>query len=510
MFDPLQNTAATPQRISRTRRADMVSGRHGPAGGPTVAARQYLAAVGDDWSAAKLEYYGSPEAKEIMWSLVHFRKWYVDAKLLELRATFSPLRIRSVGSVTLTSDYDITVSGPEDVAAVEWFNDTFRRDWGKESATVFDTNLYVKDFMPERSNFGLPAYTGSTDAPGGRRWGSADRPRTWRREAGAGEWDPATKPRLRPEPEDTEIGRPAGVQGRAAVEFDQDVAALTKQRKYMTQDEWDGYLRDLVRRMTPGKRGTATIRYRMADGVHTRAVADLAAQVAQESGSGRLRCSDQEFLDSFEHSAPDVVVRARNKVYTRLARQVRATQAAYAGSPTDELAVLAREQTSYALWHAMEAYHSEGAVRHVVGGQAGSGISVSAAQYLQSFNEQLGDLLKDMTHYQESGEAFYQSSKYLMRMADAAKRALDASNTCLGDEDLALLEQLHELGHDEHVLIRMRKNKDRFDGMPVAEKSRIATGEYGHALAIRDKDALRRRVLELGAEINARVRTGPA
>ncbi|MFF4737312.1 hypothetical protein ACFY2W_15765 [Streptomyces sp. NPDC001262] len=471
---------------------------------PTVAARHRLAEAGDDWTEAKRRYSGSPAGKEAMWSLVRFRKWYVDAKLLELRFRFPGLRIRSVGSVTLTSDYDITVSGPGDVDAVEWFNDTFRREWGKESATVFDTNLYVKDFMPERSNFALPPIdTRGPDAPW---WGASHRPRPWTHDAATGTWQPSGKPRIDPEGTDTPIAQPNSEPGRTEAEFDQDVAALTKQRTYMSQEEWDAYATDLVRRTDPAQRAAVVTRYRMADSVHARAVTDLAAQLAEETGGAPRGLTGRQLIDFHEHHQPDAVVRARNKLYVRTARQVRATQAAHALTPTDALAVLAKQQTSYSLCHAMEAYHSEGAVRHVVGGQAGSGISVTAAQYLQSFNEQLGDFLKDLLHHPESGEAFYQSAKYLMRLVDAAQRAVAATGATLRDEDLALLEQLSELGHDDYVLLRMRKNKDRFDGMPVADKSATATYAYQYALGIADKDELRRRVLALAAEINARVR----
>ncbi|MET9418933.1 hypothetical protein ABZY03_33040 [Streptomyces klenkii] len=450
-----------------------------------------MAAVGHDWAAAKHTYSATATGKEIMWSLVRFRKWYVDAKLLELRYRYPNLRIRSVGSVTLTSDYDITVSGPGDVDAVEWFNNTFRREWGKESATVFDTNLYVKDFMPERSNFALTLHDPrGPDAPW---WNAEHHPRSWKPSDTTGTWEAVGKPRIDPAGKDTEITQPTADTNRALADFDQDVAALTKQRKYMTQPQWDAYVTDIVAQAASRTRGTTATRYRAADSIHTRAVTDLAQQLAKETTAPLDGRTEQEIIDSFEHTEPDTVVRARNKLYIKLARQVRATQSAYNNDPTDENALLAKQQISYSLCHAMEAYHSEGAVRHVVGGQSGSGITVTPAHYLQSFNEQLGDFLKDLTHYADSGEAFFQSAKYLMRMVDAAQQAIRTTGVRLGDEGTALLEQLSELGHDDYVLLRIRKNRDRFDGMPTTEKSRAAVGEYRYALGVEDKDQLRQR-----------------
>jgi len=73
-----------------------------------------------------------------------FRQQFVD-ELLVLVARFekcAKCSAYSVGSITSTSDYDITVFGPRASIIVEQFNDLFNDIWGVESGLIFDTNLY--------------------------------------------------------------------------------------------------------------------------------------------------------------------------------------------------------------------------------------------------------------------------------------------------------------------------------------------------------------------------------
>jgi hypothetical protein len=50
---------------------------------------------------------------------------------------------QSVGSTTLTSDYDVSVHGENKETVVVYFNDIFSSIFGAESGDVFDTNLYA-------------------------------------------------------------------------------------------------------------------------------------------------------------------------------------------------------------------------------------------------------------------------------------------------------------------------------------------------------------------------------
>ncbi|MEU7166204.1 hypothetical protein AB0A70_16380 [Streptomyces morookaense] len=481
------------------------------AGTPFEQARRLLEAADNDWSAAKERYAGAGQSPDRMWSLFHYRKVCIDAKLLELRSRHPQLRIRSVGSANPTSDYDITVSGPGAAQAVAEFNEGFRREWGKESATVFDVNLYVKDFMPERGNFAFPYAPGTP----GLRWTDAElltplngdprRARSWKQRDG-GTWEPDGARRLDPERPDSGIVEPRDPLARAVAEADQDIAALSKLRKYMDGAEWHAYVEQLGNLVPQSAREETLRRHRTAEAVHHRATAELAGRLRTETAHARPGSTDEAYIEELEHSRPDAVVRARNLIYAEHAAQLRTAQERHDAAPSDALALDIRRRTSYALWHAMEAYHSQGAVLDVVGKQAKSDVTVTGAHYLQSFNEQLGDLLKDLKHYGDAGEAFYRSAKYLQRMVAAAHRALAATGAALDDEQLALLTQLEEISSADGTLLAIRGSREDYAPASAEDKSGIATDIYGRTLGITDKASLRRAVLELGARVNAVVR----
>ncbi|WP_411139854.1 hypothetical protein [Streptomyces sp. x-80] len=475
-------------------------------------ARRLLDASDNDWSTAKERYGDAGQAPDRMWSLFHYRKVYIDAKLLELRSRHPALRIRSVGSANPTSDYDITVSGPGAAQAVAEFNASFRREWGKESATVFDVNLYVKDFMPERGNFAFPYAPGTR----GLRWTESEllppmgedrrKARSWMpRQDGTWEADGAR--RLSPERPDTGIAAPRGALARAVAEADQDVAALSKLRKYMDAAEWGAYVAQLALLVPQAVRAEVERRHLMADTVHQRATAELADRLRADTGHVRAGATDEAYIEELEHARPDAVVRARNLIYAGHTARLSEAQERYAARNSDELALEIRRRTSYSLWHAMEAYHSQGAVLDVVGKQARSDVEVTSAHYLQSFNEQLGDLLKDLKHYGDAGEAFYRSAKYLQRMTAAARQVLETSGADLPDADLALLAQLAEISSADGTLLGIRGGREKYALSSARDKSDIATGVYGRALGITDKNSLRRAVLDLGARVNAAVRS---
>ncbi len=82
---------------------------------------------------------------------VAFRKEFVDALIeyaLEKEQCKETCTVASVGSVSLASDYDLTVSGPRAANVVDRFNREFRAYFNnQESAIVFDTNVYGAGFL---------------------------------------------------------------------------------------------------------------------------------------------------------------------------------------------------------------------------------------------------------------------------------------------------------------------------------------------------------------------------
>jgi len=159
------------------------------------------------WDKIKSEY-GSDLT--MMWLCFDYRKWYVDSLISKLRSKYKGLIAKSVGSQDPTSDYDITISTPgsgNDVKAIEDFNREIKKKFGVQPGTLFDTNLYAKDYLKVTENI-----------------------------------DEASK---KNQVSDTDLDEPDGGFGQMGG-LSQDVASLVKQRRYMNQIEWNQYVEEVV------------------------------------------------------------------------------------------------------------------------------------------------------------------------------------------------------------------------------------------------------------------------
>src|SRR5262249_35357302 len=104
------------------------------------------------------------------------------------------------------------------------------------------------------------------------------------------------------------------------------------------------------------------------------------------------------FIDRISKEQPDLVLQARNEIYGSIAREMRALdmhiRTMGTGNP-DALAAMHAEKmrlTGQAIFFASEAYHSAGAVRHVVAGiQGGQAEKLSFSDLQMSVLEQIGD-----------------------------------------------------------------------------------------------------------------------
>ena len=142
---------------------------------------------------------------------------------------------------------------------------------------------------------------------------------------------------------------------------------------------------------------------------------------------------------------PDLVLKISNRIYADLITKVRKVeQISSIPKPTEDSMLLnnlkkgaqsvAKQVTAQAIFFASEAYVSEGAVIDIVicnqGAIPQSDIArknMLPVHYLESFNEQYADFLKDLKHYSgkkelsalnesETGKLYYRSSKYLSRL----------------------------------------------------------------------------------------------
>lgn len=89
------------------------------------------------------------EIKQLLWL---FRKLIVDTilrKLLQKYITDNDFKIFSVGSASLTSDYDITLYGntSDKINIIKEFQIEFKKIFYEDSSIVFDTNIYGKAYI---------------------------------------------------------------------------------------------------------------------------------------------------------------------------------------------------------------------------------------------------------------------------------------------------------------------------------------------------------------------------
>lgn len=151
------------------------------------------------WNAVKKALSQDPVS---MWQMVLYRKRVVDGLLNAQRTLYPALLAKCVGSENLTSDYDLTLStrdaSGKEIEAIQNFNKSVKDTYTKQPGVVFDTNLYAKDFLKVKDTvFNTETEDGGDIAPV-LRYLEMDR-------------------------------------------SGQDIAALTKMRQYMTQQEWEDY-----------------------------------------------------------------------------------------------------------------------------------------------------------------------------------------------------------------------------------------------------------------------------
>ncbi|WP_254565429.1 DUF4157 domain-containing protein [Oscillatoria sp. HE19RPO] len=471
------------------------------------------------WDKVKAEFSGDAST---MQQFFDFRKQYVDGLISVLRHTYPGLIAKSVGSQDLTSDYDITISTPDsgnDVEAIKWFNAEVRNEFGVEPGTLFDTNLYAKDYLKVEENI-----------------------------------DDSAKTEQNP---DTDLAQPGGGFGGMG-HLSQDVAALVKQRRYMKQVEWDRYVDSVVQSIDdPEQQALIRHQYEEADSVYQIFAHELLGEVEKELSASELehienhaslgkeeeealknepdpavremlrkQLLNPDKLQAIAHDESDLVLKKSNELYLERMRKVRQIQATIRelgdGSPekVEALKAQVKQLLGEACFFAAEAYHSEGAVKHIVAGVQGAKDPTKKAEimnslnpehYLQSFNEQLGDFLKDLSHYagQNSGKIFYRSSKYLYRLFLAVAELRQYK---LPHLESLNIEQQHEAADKiaakiDEKLVAIRKGKKPKENASETEKNEAAIAAMQGILNVNNPDELKTKILKMAQEFNSKVRS---
>ena len=176
---------------------------------PINCLRKHIDECASSWEKVKERYIKTPI---IMEKFIAYRKKTVDDLLKTLRGKHKSggqevLLAKSVGSQNLTSDYDLTLSSADgsgiEIDAIREFNATIKGTYSKQPGTVFDTNLYAKDFLKVKDTI---------LTEGGEEDGALDAIETF-----------STL--------ETE---------------DQDIAALTKMCQYMGKEAWGSYTESVL------------------------------------------------------------------------------------------------------------------------------------------------------------------------------------------------------------------------------------------------------------------------
>lgn len=310
----------------------------------------------------------------------------------------------NAGSTTLSSDIDITLDGDATELATVRFNERFIAEYGYESGYVFDINVYARSYLTEP----------------GVRYLSADEP---------GERNHFTGPRA------------AGFRRR--FQQDQDIGAMLKIRRYVElggEDPTRAWAL-LVARILDGLKGQHRARFEeVVREVEARYAAYVAAQrAAGEREKPRLK---ERFGDDIPEAALDMA--GSNRMYEATLREqaeaMATARAATAEDDRNEALVRFYELVCKHSFFANEAYHTAGAMQHVVGQmQRQSAVATTIPMLRDSMNEQLGDVFKEVGHLLRhrgpealapSGDASKASpaevklSKYIARFGHAAQAVL--------------------------------------------------------------------------------------
>ena len=495
-----------------------------------------------------------------MKQLWNWRSVEVNKLIDALRSKYPTLIAKACGSNDLESDIDITFATPggdhfgDDILAAKEFNEKVTSRFGKPAGRTFDVNIYVRDYRAIKES----------------------RNQEYNAEPIA----------------DVDVGQPtapqaAGMDFRTASAEDQDVAALMKQRRFMSSKQWKDYstgiLADLeaqLKKQNPEVNlkedktyQQAAKQFDEAEDVYLLSLRKILVGIQKTVAKNHpeLVRSDPN-LQELERLLRDpnaknieiemqklhklltagkyapLAMEATDEMYLDQMADVRANQKKLetmpAGPAKESLKLQVKKDIFTNIFFANEAYTSEGAITHIVAGsQAGLNAEQLAeklkpSETVQSANEQLADLLKDMEHYEEeeqearehggdaaavAGQAFVHASKYLERLLDATailaaqfapKKAGDppapdlswfaenvkdtdvTGKTTLKDKAEALQKRVKGL------LLNLRKSSK----VPGDLKRPLAVDEVEQLFGVTTIAAFTQIMMKLGRELNSVVR----
>jgi hypothetical protein len=394
------------------------------------------------------------------------------------------------GSDALTSDVDVNLKGPLTHKVVALFNKQWKSFLGyqAEAGITFDVNVYGLDFMHSakvEKDPNDPKH--ATIVPG--------------KELGVELQDEENQKR------DAE---------------DQEISSLLHVRRYMPSDAaWEEYKEGLLSAKgaeDAGMRDKLTI----VDARYRKYKAELDAKVNELMPQALRAEQDMELVGeaakAHERAMGAVQMEAANRIYEQKLETVALLRKRLAtlvemkkggDQDVDELIELTflslREALSESLMFANEAYTTDGAINHVVVGMQIGGkkkkdlnldtldVELTQDEFLHSFNEQVGDCLKECLHHSNDlGGAAYKAGKYIARMLIAAQN--------LGITTSADYEALKALS-DLAVSLKGDPNKS-------SEEMEEKCATKARALGFATVAGLREAIVRMGIDVPVQLRGG--
>ncbi|WP_428268294.1 hypothetical protein [Haliangium sp.] len=447
-----------------------------------------------DWKEIKQAFQDYPEAME---RLVTYRKQAVDEVIAEAKRLYPNIVANSVGSTSLSSDYDITLGtsngSNEDVEAARHINRRMKEIYGRQPGTALDTNVYVNNFRDMEEN---------VLSGGGSAGGAA----------------------------------PSGQAVAPIAQADMDSLSLLKTRRYMSQVEWDAYTRSVTDSIaSPSKQAAAQRQFETADANYHINTAELLAHTGEPRSRVTLTSDEKAWVDAQDESVremakqqlldgkklamldkenPDYLLEKSNELYLRKMDEARRLQGELSQMTDDGRGSLeavkeeAERQLGNAMFFASEAYHAKGTISHVVDGmQSGNAVAIARMtpnDMLNSFNEQHGDTFKALAHTgDDDGEAFLQSSKYVNRMLDAAQKLKEKS----AYGDLAFEQRYGQLADLQQRVGTELEGIRKDPTLTPEERRQRAKAFMNKTFGISTAAELKAMANGLAVEVNAHTRT---
>ncbi|WP_169569423.1 hypothetical protein [Sneathiella limimaris] len=437
-----------------------------------------------NWDAARKDYQKGILPATEMRLLVNLRRRIVDSLAAEIIRELGG-EVQAFGSENLTSDYDISFVGPKAQLAVILFNARFAAGWGMASKIGGRETGVVLD---------TNAYTETVQSLV---------------KAGSGD-----------------------------IAF-QDAFAHLAGRKYMADQAWSQHKKMILESTPEANRADVEKVLNWAE------KANDSYKSAIEAKKAELRADE-----SLKLRESDLQITAENRLYEQALQEIfelREQFESASGEAKEGLRLKLRNAQSKALYFAQEAYHTQGAIEHVVMSIQAAKRKITAETLLsetppklkveltkeqgrQSYFEQVANMMKEISHSGDAAKLASKGAKYFVRALDAAQIAglklgalkevveltvalndnradLNKVGELLAKEALeaAAREKGGELSKQERSDIIEKAGRDYLDA--IQEAANQLTGELykGQSLEVVDVEGVRKFEINLPEPANDNV-----